>query len=132
MVTAPLPGWLRWLAALFALAFLASAALQYNDPDPAPWMALYGAAAIGCLVAGRWRWAPLWIGLVAAAALGWALAIAAGIDRLVAPGDLVASMEMTGGPVEETREVLGLGIVAGWMIVLLIAERRARARRGGG
>ena len=131
MVTAPLPRWLLWLDGLLALAFLAAAALQVNDPDPAPWMALYGAAAIGCLVAGRWRWSTVWIGAVAAAALGWGAAIAAGIDRIVAPGDLVARMEMTGGPVEETREVLGLGLVAAWMIVLLIAERRARARRGG-
>ena len=32
--------------ALFAILCLVSAGLQWNDPDPAQWMALYGAAMV--------------------------------------------------------------------------------------
>jgi hypothetical protein len=125
------PRWLAWVNGVLALCFLAAAAVQWNDPDPARWMAMYGAAAAACLVAGRARWAPLWTAAVGAIALGWGAAIGLGIERVVAPGELVGRMEMVGGPIEETREALGLALIAVWMMVLLFLERRARVRRGG-
>lgn len=36
----------RILASLFGFAFLAFIVVQYNDPDPALWMAIYGVAAL--------------------------------------------------------------------------------------
>ena len=37
---------MRYLAILFALCFLLSAALQFNDPDPALWVPLYAVPAL--------------------------------------------------------------------------------------
>ena len=36
--------------ALFLLMFVFSVVVQVNDPDPLAWMAMYGAAAIACLL----------------------------------------------------------------------------------
>ena len=36
--------------ALALAAFLFSVAVQFNDPDPLRWVAVYGAAAIVCLL----------------------------------------------------------------------------------
>jgi len=36
----------KFLGGVFALLFLFSAVLQYNDPDPLLWMAIYGVAAL--------------------------------------------------------------------------------------
>lgn len=37
---------MRYLAIIFALCFLLSAALQFNDPDPAFWVPLYAIPAL--------------------------------------------------------------------------------------
>ena len=39
-----------WTAANVAMLamFVFSVAVQYNDPDPLPWMAIYAAAAVVC------------------------------------------------------------------------------------
>jgi len=52
------------MAALFAFA----AAVQYNDPDPLRWMAIYGLAMLACglALAGRLSWLPpALLGLIA-------------------------------------------------------------------
>ena len=36
---------------MMAVLFLIAAALQYNDPDPLRWMAIYGLAVLACLLA---------------------------------------------------------------------------------
>ncbi|HLU66550.1 MAG TPA: transmembrane 220 family protein [Kofleriaceae bacterium] len=123
--------WLLAVNALLALGFAAAAAVQWNDPDPAPWIAIYGAAALACALAGRVRWAWLVAAAVAAASIVWGAWIASGVGRAVPVGDLFRPMEMKGGPVEETREALGLALVALWMIALVVLERRAAAREKG-
>ena len=100
---------------LMGLLFLVAVALQYNDPDPVQWMAIYGAAALVCLLALRGRlprWLPALVGL---AALVWAAALAPRVVGQVAPGELF-------------REMGGLLIVAIWMLVLLAAAPRQAGR----
>jgi hypothetical protein len=107
--------------------FLVAAALQYNDPDPLRWMAIYGLAALACLLAlAGWlpRPAPALIGLVA---LAWAGTLAPGVMGRVSLGELFESYAMKSEPVEEAREMGGLLIVTAWMAVL--ALRRARPAR---
>jgi hypothetical protein len=58
--------------AIMLLMFVFSAAVQLNDPDPLPWMGIYGAAAAVCALETRRRtpaWAPVALALVA---LVWA------------------------------------------------------------
>jgi uncharacterized membrane protein len=113
----------RLMAVLFGIA----AALQYNDPDPFRWMAIYGLAGLACLLAlaGRLpRTAAVVIGL---AALVWAATLAPGVVGRVSFWELFESLAMKSEPVEEAREMGGLFLVAAWMAVL--ALRGAPAHR---
>ncbi|MGD8279188.1 MAG: transmembrane 220 family protein [Gemmatimonadota bacterium] len=114
-----------WRAAngLMLLAFLASVAVQYNDPDPLRWVVIYGAAALACAraVTGRSGW--ILPALVGAAALVWALSLAPGVLGRVGFGELFEAFEMKDVRVEVGREFGGLMIIVGWMAVLLLAWR---------
>lgn len=115
-------------ARLFGLIYLVSAALQFNDPDPIPWVLLYGAAGLTCLMPlgrGVGRHAAAF---VAAISLGWAVVLAPGIEG-VAPSDLTSSMQARDGKVEIAREVGGLALIFLGMIFVREADRRTRIRR---
>ncbi len=117
---------MRAADAVMGLLFLLAVAVQYNDPDPLEWMAIYGAAALACLLAVRGRlsrWLPAVIGVIA---LGWAATLAPRVVGQVGPGDLFREVGMATLAIEEAREMLGLLIVAGWMLVLLSRPRAAR------
>jgi len=113
------------------LAFAFSVAVQYNDPDPVQWMLIYGSAAVasGLFAAGRGRWQLA--AAVGVVALVWAATILPRVLATPPEVSLFAQFEMHDIHVEEEREMLGLGIVAGWMAVIaisdLIARRRLRA-----
>lgn len=42
---------MKIINALFAVIFILSALIQYNDPDPVLWMAIYGYGALTCALA---------------------------------------------------------------------------------
>ncbi len=119
----------RPLNGVMAALFVLGVAVQYNDPDPALWMALYGAAAaLSVLVAVRGT-APLWatasVGLVA---LAWAAGWAVGVSGLNAYVHMFDAWEMRTAPIEEARETSGLLIIAVWMAVTTVYTRRMRNR----
>ena len=108
-----------------ALLFAGAVAVQYNDPDPARWMALYGAAFLVTLMAAGRRGAPRAVAAtVGAVALAWGVywAVTSG-----APPALYEHMfdawEMKNSAVEEAREASGLLIVAAWMTVIAASSR---------
>jgi hypothetical protein len=111
------PGWLVALNVVFAALFVWSAALQYNDPDPALWIAVYAGAAVATIAAlhvrGAWI-AAASVGLVAAAWAGWLWYSVAG---QVEATDVWRKMAEKGGKVEEMREAGGLTIVVAWLAV---------------
>lgn len=121
-----------WTAAnsvMFA-AFVVSVIVQVNDPDPLPWVLIYGLAAGACLLAllRRGHWAlPA---LVALGAGGWAASIAPRVIGRVPFLDMFGAFEMESLAVEESREMYGLLIIAVWMAAL--AWREARRARGVG
>jgi hypothetical protein len=120
----PLLSACNWLmAALFGL----SAVLQYNDPDPLSWIALYAAAAAACVLWGlrRATW-PLAVPLAVLSAVWTALLLPEVLGH-IGPSDLFLRMSEKGGRVEIGREVGGLVIAIAWMLVLLAFERRRRA-----
>jgi hypothetical protein len=104
--------------ALFLLMFVFSVIVQVNDPDPLPWMAIYGAAAVACLLSlmGRlpWQFAVL-TGIIA---LIWSATIAPRVIGQVPFLDMFAEFEMKDIGVEESREMYGLLLIGGWMAVL--------------
>jgi hypothetical protein len=96
------------------LLFIASCAVQYNDPDPFTWIAAYGAAGLitGLAMAGRESKLPWAAGAIY---LAWAL----------------WNMPKKGGNwfnIEEGRESIGLLICAVWMVVLAALEYRRAAK----
>jgi hypothetical protein len=123
---------LRIANCLLGALFLLGAVVQYNDPDPIRWAAIYLAAAMACVLAaiGRRHWAlPAAVGVVAAA---WAATLAPSVVGNVVPGELVGAWEMKDARVEVGREMYGLLIIAAWMAVLAITDLRRRTRRSTG
>jgi len=121
----PVPPWFRWLAYVMAALFAVCVALQYNDPDPIRWMAIYGAAAVlSALLPGR-RAAVLPAALAGLVAAAWAAYLASRVWGLIGVSDLWLKMSEKGGAVEEGREAGGLAIEAAW----LLAASAFRSRR---
>ncbi len=103
---------------IFLLLFAFSVVVQLNDPDPIPWVLIYGAAAVACALtlAGRQRWLfPVLVGIIA---LMWAATIAPRVVGQVPFMDMFAEFEMKDIGVEESREMYGLLLIGGWMALL--------------
>jgi hypothetical protein len=114
------------MAALFALA----AAVQWNDRDPARWMAVYGAACACSVMAARGRPPhPAAAAALAATALAWAVAIGAGVGGSDSYVHMFDAWEMKTPAIEAAREATGLVLVTGWMLVIA-ATSHPRRRRG--
>jgi hypothetical protein len=106
---------------VFVIIFLVFAAVQYNDPDPLLWIAIYGIMAILCGMAATGRYyKTIFIVLFIGYAVYAALLLPACIEWLQSEDrsllfDDIAKMQFP--YIEETREFLGLVIC---MVVLLI------------
>lgn len=120
---------LLWFSNLLMGAlFVFAATLQFNDPDPLRWAAIYFAAAAPCWLA---LWRPLhwpFPAVVGAIALAWSAAYAARGAWSVPFGEMFAEWEMKNQQVVETREMFGLLIVAGWMLVLMLVALARRSQ----
>ncbi len=119
-----LPRPLRVISAIMALMFLFGLVVQYNDPDPLPWVAIYGAAALASLAAARGhvaRWLP---GLVALISIVWSAALLPGVAGAVRFTEMFEEFEMKSVQIEQAREGFGLLIIALWMVVLFIVRPR--------
>ena len=116
---------LQWL---MTAAFAFSAAVQWNDPDPIPWMAIYGAAsAASAWAALRPAGYPWWFAAgIAVVALIWSLALLPQVLGKVRFRELFESWEMKSPRVEVAREAGGLLIVAGWMAVTALVRLALR------
>ena len=113
---------LEWVNLAVAAMFLASAVLQYNDPDPLPWMLVYGGGGVACLVARPGRVGqglPVVVGTVS---LVWALWLLPEVIPEFRFGDLFLAMKAETPAIELGREALGLLMIAAWMIVLLVSR----------
>ncbi len=93
----------------FLIIFLLSAAVQYNDPDPERWIAIYGLAALACvsvLIDRKPHAYVFWImavGYLVAAYFQWPPKF---------EGFLFDEMKMRSLNIEEARETGGLVICA--------------------
>ncbi len=95
---------------LVLLLALLSAAVQYNDPDPLAWMAIYGYVAVlyGLALAGRFRREAVWAGMAAAGL--WAATMVPGFVEWIRMGmpSITGQMKAESPHVELVREFLGL------------------------
>ena len=106
---------------IIAILFLLFALVQYNDPDPAIWILLYGGVAVHFAMAalGRIYRPVLWIWL--AGSLVWMVFLSPDFFNWLRMGmpSIVKSMKAETPWVELAREFLGLVIVAvacGWLL----------------
>lgn len=117
----------RLLNSVMALLFLFGAAVQYNDPDPLRWMAIYLAASVACACAALKRLHRAVPAMVAAIALIWAATLARRAVPSVRIPEMFGAWEMANERIEEAREMYGLMLVAIYMCVLAVVQRlRAR------
>lgn len=108
---------------LFLLAYVASALVQFNDPDPWAWVAIYLAAA-GMCIAWLRRRLPRWYpAVLVVTCLLWMGSLLPSVVGQVSPSELFESISMKTRSVEEAREIGGLALVAVWAAVLM--HRRA-------
>lgn len=105
---------------VLAVLFIVMAGMQYNDPDPMRWVAVYGAAAIASLLGAFGRLPVLVPAVIGAGALAWALLLVPDVMGKVAVGDLFETVEMQNKAVELGREMGGLLVVVAGMAVLLV------------
>jgi hypothetical protein len=106
-----------------ALVFAVSAAVQYNDPDPVQWIAIYGIAAVVCIAALRRPVRAAFPAAIAIVALVWALSLA----PIVIGMSAAEIFQLHSGAGEEGREMYGLLIVTAWMATLAFMARRRHA-----
>jgi hypothetical protein len=123
------PGLLVAANAMFAAMFVVAAGLQYNDPDPAVWIALYAGAAAATMAALHVRGGWVAAAVVAAIAAAWGAWLWYGVAGSVEATDIYRKMSEKGGKVEEMREAGGLSIGAVWLAVSARAGWRASRHR---
>ncbi len=97
------------LCVLFAL----SAVIQYNDPDPWGWMAVYALAAFFTGAAARGRFFPKALWVAAAGVLIWMVTLFPGFLDWIRMGtpSIVGQMKAETPYIEVVREFLGLLLV---------------------
>lgn len=118
---------------LFSLLFLASAALQYNDPDPYIWMPIYLYGTILCWLAFRNQFYPKAYIAGILIYTGYAVYLFFAADGVLDwmqkhnAENIAATMQATKPWIEETREFFGLVIL---IIVLSVNLWYCKKRKG--
>lgn len=121
---------LRAVHAAFVAAFLLSATVQLNDPDPMRWIAVYAAAAVSSALGAAARPNVALSAVLLVVALAVAASLAGPFVACLAPGrTCFSSWDMHDDPVAEAaREAGGLGIVA-IAAAIAVFDARRRSRR---
>ena len=116
----------RITAGVFCAVFILSAAVQWNDPDPLAWIALYGIAAVlaGAGAMGRLPVAPN----LGAAALFVLLTLLWVPSLGGARSEAFTSFEMKASRDERPRETVGLAICASFSVFQAAVAWRRRPR----
>ena len=109
------------------VAFIFSVIVQFNDPDPLLWAAIYAVAALVCWFEIRRRTNPWLPAIMAAATLAWAATLAPRVIGQVPFAAMFAEFEMANTGVEESREMYRLVLIALWMIAVASAAWRRRS-----
>ncbi len=117
----------RIASAGFALLFAFGAFVQWNDPDPLRWMAVYAAAAALSAAAVRGRMFVAPTALLLAVLVVWVVLWAPAFRH--SSLDALQSFDMSRMQDEELREAWGLVHLTTWTTVLLALAVRHRQRR---
>jgi hypothetical protein len=118
----------RTAAGLMAVLLAFAAAVNFNDPDPIRWVAIYGTACVLSIATAIFGGVPAAApAAVAVIALIWGVMLAARVPGVEVYTHMFDEWEMKSPTIEEAREACGLLIVAVWMtVVAAIMWRGAR------
>ncbi|MBF0276952.1 MAG: transmembrane 220 family protein [SAR324 cluster bacterium] len=115
----------KYLNIVMLVLFLLSVFVQYNDPDPLQWMAVYGLSALACLLYSinrlQW-WVSSGIGTIALTWAGFLVPQISDSTDEISVGAIFGTVEMKTVGVELSRELGGLMIVACWMALITILD----------
>lgn len=115
--------------ALMALAFVFSIIVQFNDPDPFRWVAVYALALAACVMEMMDR--AQWVLPAATAVIAgvWALTLSPNVLGRVPFISMFGDWEMHDVGIELSREMYGLLAIMIWMAVLLLTAIKRRGSR---
>ncbi len=123
------------LNAFFAAVFLLSAYMQYNDPDPIAWIAIYGYGALVCTLAffkkdnRIWHYAGIVFFLSYAIYLFFAPDGAYSWFTLHSAENIAGAMSNNKPWIESTREFFGLLILSFAHILNLLLRKSVLNKR---
>jgi len=109
---------MKTLNLVFLVAFLLSALVQFNDPDPLGWVLIYLAMTVIC---GLHHFNRLYWGIAALQSLVsilWMLTLLPALAENVSWQEVFGSLAMLNDSVEEVREIGGLLFILIWSITL--------------
>jgi len=104
---------MRILHYVFAAVFLVMAGLQFNDPDPIYWVAVYSSTALISIGKGLGRYSEFWAALTIGAIVAGMMFTIPGVLNFIEYGtfeELTGEMIASKPYVESTREFGGLFI----------------------
>ena len=119
---------------VFALLFVVSAALQYNDPDPILWIPIYLYGAVLCLFAFRGKYFTtamiIGISLYALYAIYLFFTDEGVVDWVTKheAESLTQSMKASSPWIEDTREFFGLCILSFVLLMDVLYAKRKKLR----
>jgi hypothetical protein len=120
---------MRYLYLFFALVFALFAAVQYNDPDPVLWIAIYGYAVLMSVMAykGKFNSYLLLIGIAGYLA-GAIYYFPPSVEDWIHAEQQAQSLQMKMPFVEEARESLGLFMAFAVLTFYYLKARAANTR----
>lgn len=104
---------MRILHYVLAVAFFVMAGLQFNDPDPIYWVAIYGGTGLIALGKGFGRFSEFWAAIAIGGAVAGLVIAIPGVLNFIDFGnvdELFGKMTASRPYVESTREFGGLMI----------------------
>ena len=122
----------RWSNIALAILFFLAATVQFNDPDPIQWAAVYFLSGVICGFSCFVRLPRIIPVLLGGVVFFWAGTISLAVFDYVLLTDLFLNAQMLNLAVEEAREIIGLVLIGIWMVVLVILpvnfERKSNDR----
>ena len=115
----------KHIGLIFAILFFLFAALQYNDPDPWSWIAIYGVAAIASLLQGFGKISDKLLLLLAIGFSAATLSYAPEILSWAQNGfsNIAGEMKTEDPHIELVRETFGLAIASAALFYLYRISR---------
>ena len=115
---------MRILNYVLAVVFFAMAGLQFEDPDPVYWIAVYGGTALIALSKGLGRYSEFWAAITIGGVVAGLIFAVPGVLNFIEFGsldELAGAMTSTKPYVKSTREFSGLMVA---LIVLASYVKR--------